>query len=544
MRWPRKRTIAIVAVVTLAAAAVLAYTLPRVMDRGTRVAAEQRWTCPMHPEVREKGPGKCPKCGMDLVLETAATVAGGLTQGQAAGAEYSSEPQRAGVQIDLRRRQLAGVRTVAAQRSELTRSVRAVGIVRYDETRLTDVNLKLEGWARKLHADYTGEFVRQGQPLLDLYSPDLLATANEYLLALSTRDAMQDSQVADARTQADRLVESARQRLLLWDIGAQDLRRLEETRRADASVTFRSPVTGYIIEKPVVEGMKVMAGQTLYRIADLSSVWIEADIYESDAPFVKTGARAAVTIDAYPDERLSGRVTYIYPFVEEKTRTIKARFAFPNPRLRLKPGMYANVELETSLGGGVTVPADAVLDSGSEQTVFVALGEGYFEPRVVRAGVRSNGQVQIVSGLKAGEHVAAGAAFFLDSESQLRAAAGGWTPPQSDAPSTTGSVGPQASIAFRVEHAPRSGDNQVGAVLKDASGAALTDATVDVLFYMPPMPSMNMPAMRAESHLAHAGGGEYRGRVSVPHAGRWDVTVTATRNGRRVAVQQTTVVTQ
>jgi Cu(I)/Ag(I) efflux system membrane fusion protein/cobalt-zinc-cadmium efflux system membrane fusion protein len=525
--------LALAATLTTVAFAVGRYAMDP--DRGHQHAAEEVWSCPMHPEVRQNGPGKCPKCGMDLVKETPATL-----KGAAPGAPETDVP-RAGVQLDTRRRQLLGVRTARVERGAIARDIRAVGIVRYDETRLSDVNLKLDGWIEKLHVEATGQAVRRGQPLLDLYSPELMATQNEYLLALSTRETMQQSTIADARIQADRLVESARRRLTLWDLPADMLQRLEQTRKADANVTFRSPVSGFVIDKPVVEGMRVTAGQTLYKIADLSAVWVEADVFESDAPFIKVGAPAAVTLDAWPGESRRGRSVYIYPFVEEKTRTLRVRFAFANPDLRLKPGMYANVEMSSSLGNGLTVPSDAVLDAGRGQIVFVAEGDGYFEPRTVSVGQRIDGRVQILTGLKEGDEVATGAAFFLDSESQLRAAAGGWdslaSPSSPDAPAAG------VSVTFTTEPSPpRSGDNTYDVRLTGSDGTAIADAQVKVTLYMPPMPSMNMPAMTSDATLTHVGGGLYRGTGNVSMAGRWDVTIAVTRDGRRLASKQTTLV--
>jgi membrane fusion protein, copper/silver efflux system len=504
------------------------------MDLEKELPADQVeiWTCPMHPEVREKGPGQCPFCGMDLVKEEpaapAATVADAATP-------------RAPIQLDARRRQMLGVRLVTVDTRPIERHIRAVGVVRYDETRLSEVNLKLDGWVSKLHVNATGQTIRRGQPLLDLYSPELIATGQEYLLALSTRDAMQSSQVPEARAQADRLVESARQRLLLWDLPAEAIDRIESTRKADGTVTLHSPSAGIVIEKPVVEGMRAAAGQTLYRIADLSRVWVEADVFESDAPFVRTGSTARVTLDAWPGEGMTGRAVYIYPFVEEQTRAIRVRFEFPNPNQRLKPGMFANVELTASLGSGVTIPTEALLDSGRERVVFVSEGDGYFQPRQVQTGHRVGDRVQITDGLAPGETIASGAAFFLDSESQLRAAAGGWeSQAAEEGPAATAEA---LSIAFRtVPDPPRSGQNTFEVDVTDPSGQPITDAQVRVVLYMPAMPSMNMPAMSSEATLAHAAGGTYRGPGRISMSGRWDVTVTVTRNGARLGSRQTTLV--
>jgi len=446
-------------------------------------------------------------------------------------------PLRGAVTIDPRRQQLIGVRIVPVRRQAIEENIRTVGQVRYDETRLADVNVKVEGWIRDLYVDYTGQPVRKGQPLFTLYSPDLMTTETEYVLALKTRDQMQQSTIPDARQRADELVASARQRLVLWDLPDEEIRKLETTRRADNVVVFRAPVGGFVLEKQALKGLHVMPGQSLYKVADLSTVWIEADAYENELPDIHLGALGSVTLDAYPEDRFSGRVIYIYPYVDEKTRTNKVRFEFGNGSGRLKPGMYANVALRARHGTGLAVPTDAVLDSGTERIVFVAQGDGMFEPRAVKVGRRLGDVVQIVEGLKEGEQVATGATFFLDSESQLRASLQGYEPP----PTTAGApvAAAKVDIAFRTDpDPPRAGDNRFEVFVKDAAGKPIDDAEVTVQLYMPAMPTMSMPAMRSEARLSPAGNGVYRGTGPVMMAGRWDATVIVSRNGQRVGTKQ------
>ena len=455
-------------------------------------------------------------------------------------AKPSTTP-RTDVSIDPRRQQLIGVRTVVAKRASLEQTVRTIGTVRYDETRFTDVNVKVEGWIRDLFVDFTGQAVRTGQPLFTLYSPDLLATENEYLLALKTRDQLQQSQIADARERADALVAAARQRLTLWDLSPEQLQALERTREPQPAVTFHSPANGFVIEKHAVKGAHVMAGQTLYKIADLSIVWVEADVYESEAPLVRLGAHATITLDGLPGERIAGRVIYIYPYVDETTRTNKVRYELANRGGRLKPGMYANVEMRGAAGSGIVVPANAVLDSGKEQIVFVAQGDGYFEPRRVKTGRRLGDRIQIVDGLKDGEQVASGATFFLDSESQLRASLQGYEAPP--APPAANAAHQTLDITFRSQpDPPKTGENQFEVMVKDPAGTPVDDADVAVQFFMAAMPTMNMPAMRNDVKLSRAGGGLYRGTGQVMMAGRWDATVTVTRGGQRLGVKRLTLV--
>jgi RND family efflux transporter MFP subunit len=452
---------------------------------------------------------------------------------------------RGEVTIDPRRQQLIGVRTVPVTRAAVTRTVRAVGAVRYDETRQADVNVKVEGWIRDLYVDYTGQAIRAGQPLFTLYSPDLLTTENEFLLALKTRDQMQQSMIPDARERAEALVASARQRLLLWDLTAEQVRDLETRRQASEALVFRAPVSGFVLEKQAVKGLHVMPGQSLYKVADVGSVWVEADVYENELADVRIGAPAAVTVDAYPGQRFNGRAIYIYPYLDEKTRTNKVRFAFANAGGRLKPGMFANVELQTRGGTGLLVPMNAVLDSGTEQLVFVAQGDGMFEPRKVKVGRRLTDTIEILDGVKDGEQVATGATFFLDSESQLRASLQGYEAQPTPSGGGTGSPGAVARLDITLRTIPdpaKTGDNQFEVVVKDASGKSIDDAEVSVQLLMPAMPTMNMPAMRNDVTLTPAGGGVYRGSGEIMMTGRWDATVTVTRGGQRLASTQVAVV--
>jgi Cu(I)/Ag(I) efflux system membrane fusion protein/cobalt-zinc-cadmium efflux system membrane fusion protein len=447
---------------------------------------------------------------------------------------------RGDVTIDPRRQQLIGVKTVSVVRQTVGQNIRATGAVRYDETKQADVNVKIEGWIRDLYVDYTGQAIQRGQPLFTLYSPDLLNTQNEYLLALKTRDQMQQSTIADARERADALVAAARQRLVAFDLPVENLQTLDETRRASDAVAFRAPVSGFVVEKTAVTGLHVMPGQSLYKISDISVVWVEADVYESELAAIKVGDGATVTVDAYPGETFRGRVIYIYPYLDDKTRTNKVRLQLTNRGGRLKPGMYANVELTSRGRWGLVVPTNAVLDSGTEQVVFVAEGDGRFQPKKVKIGRRLGDSTEILDGLKEGEQVATGATFFLDSESQLRASLQGYEA----AAAPTGAAMPAGTqITFHTVPDPaKTGDNRLEATVKDATGKPIDDAEVTVQFFMPAMPTMNMPAMKSDAKLMSAGGGVYRGNGQVMMAGRWDATVIVVRGGQRLGTKQLPVV--
>jgi len=447
---------------------------------------------------------------------------------------------RASVSLDLRRRQLIGVRTTTVTHGAIVSTLRTVAVVRAAETRLTDVNIKVEGWIRDLPTDYTGQAVARDQVLFTLYSPDLLAAEREYLLALKARDDLRGSPVPDARERSESLVSAARRRLELLDVTPEQIARLEQEREPAPTETFRSPVDGFVLEKIAVVGMHVTPGQTLYRLANLDVVWIEADTYEHDLPVVRTGATARVTLDAYPGSTFTARVIFVNPSLDPATRTAKVRFEVPNPAGRLKPGMYANVEIATPQPTGLIVPVDAVIDSGRQQLVFVDEGDGAFTPRQVKIGERGRDTVEIVSGLKEGDRLATSAAFFLDSESQLRAVGGYEAPPAS--PSSASETSRWTLTLAVQPDPPKTGDNTFTVAVKDAAGQPVSDADVSILLFMPAMPTMNMPAMRNTVKLSPASPGLYRGAGEIMMAGRWEATVTVSQHGHALGTLQTTVV--
>ena len=551
------RLVAIAAAAVLALVALAAATgrLPFAGPKPPQTQETAVWVCPMHPDVRQAEPGRCPICGMALEQQAPADQTSAHQEAHGAHAGAASPPRpsvtpppaaddpepRAPVSIDGRRQQLVGVRLVEVSQEPLTHTLRAQGIVRFDESRWTDVNVRTEGWIRTLHVDRTGDRVRRGQPLLALYSPELATVQAEYVLALRTRDAA-GAATAPSSVQAARLVDAARQRLARWDLPDEHVAALADSRDVPPVVVFRSPVSGIVMEKQAVEGMRVMPGDTLYRIVDTSVVWIEADVYEADLALVRVGQKAAAEVDAWPGDTFSGRVSWTAPTVDEATRTVKVRIELPNTGGRLKPGMFAETTLASAVPRGPVVPMDAVLDTGASQFVFVSEGDGYFEPRRVRIGRQVNGRGQVLEGLEAGEHVAASATFFIDSESQLRAALEGYKATPAPAPAAGGRRA-ALDIALRsTPDPPRAGMTAFEATVKTPDGAPVTDASVSLVLYMPAMPSMNMPAMRSEAALGHAGNGAYRGSLDVMMNGRWEATVTVTRGTERLGSKQLTLI--
>ncbi|TAL17862.1 efflux RND transporter periplasmic adaptor subunit [bacterium] len=317
---------------------------------------------------------------------------------------------------------LSGVQTAEAVRDEVARTVRTVGIVVPDETRIRRVQTKVEGWIERLYVNVTGQAVSRGQPLLSIYSPELLASQEEFLRAREAARKFGSSASPDVKSLGDELLRSARRRLELYDVPRGFIDELEKTGVPQRSVTLNSPAGGYVIAKDVFEGQKVEPGMELLSVVDLSRVWIEADLYEYEASAVKVGQEASLSLSFDPSVKLRGKVTFVNPFLSADSRTLKVRFEFPNPKIMLKPQMYADVTLSLDTSRGVVIPDSAIIDTGIRKVVFVETGKGLFEPREVRIGVRGEGRAEVLSGVGEGEKVAVKANFLLDSESRLRAA--------------------------------------------------------------------------------------------------------------------------
>jgi Cu(I)/Ag(I) efflux system membrane fusion protein len=324
----------------------------------------------------------------------------------------------AAVTIDPQRQQLIGLRTVEVVRGPVGASWRTVGKVAVDETRVHHVSLKVSGFADTVLVDFVGKTVREGEPLFTVYSPDLLSVQQEYLLALRTRKQLSGGGMDGA---GGDLVQAARRRLELWDVPSSEIERLERTGKPTKTLTIYSPMSGVVTRKDVVMGHPIAAGETLYEITDLSKVWVLADAYESDLSRIRLGTAATFTLEAYPGEVFRGRVIFVDPILDPKTRTAKVRLEFLNPKGELKPEMFGEVTLRAPTREGLRIPADAVIDSGTKKVVFVAIGEGKFQPREVRLGATSGETVEVVAGLQAGERVVTRANFLVDSESRLRA---------------------------------------------------------------------------------------------------------------------------
>ncbi|MEO8901776.1 MAG: efflux RND transporter periplasmic adaptor subunit [Polyangiaceae bacterium] len=370
-------------------------------------SAVDHYTCSMHPSVHQHGPGKCPICGMDLVPVS--------KQGQEQGV----------VLLDEARRQLIGVRTGLVTEGPMQRTFRALGHVTYDESTLTDVNLKVHGWITKLFVNETGQRVTKGQPLFLLYSPELYSAEQDFLLANPSHAAP----VSPLETDSNRgalLAKAARQRLHLLGLDNAQIDALAKSGTPSENSTILAPASGFVIEKTVVEGAAVEAGVKLFRIAALNKVWVEAEVYEGELPHVHVGQSATVTLDYVPGRSYEAKVSYIYPSLDLMTRTGRVRVELANKQLELRPGMYASVSLAGDAEARIQVPASAVVYTGPRRLVFVDLGGGRFRPEEVRVGAESNGRYEVLSGLQPGDSVATSGVFLIAAEARISTAAKYW----------------------------------------------------------------------------------------------------------------------
>lgn len=407
-------------------------------DHASKEAAPASYFCPMHPQIVSDRQGDCPICNMRLVTaelppeeaearmrEEAA--AGGAT-GQSTEVGGEGAPQGySTITINTEKQQLMGLKLVAATGEPIDATIRTVGRITPDERRIHHVHTRYEGYVEEVFADFEGKRVRAGEPLASIYSPDVLATQEEYLLAYrASKEA--EARDGEAPAYTRELLDAARRRLLLWQISPHDIETIEREGTPIRALNLFAPISGVVTARIAFHGMKVMPADALFDLVDLSRVWVVADVYEQDVSRVAEGAPATITLSHAPGRSWIGHVSYVYPTVEENTRTVKVRVEADNADGALRPGMFADVVLSGGARDAITIPDEAVLDSGLRKIVFVHTGEGRFEPREVTTGTRAGGRYEIVRGLAEGESVAASANFLLDSESRLRAAISAATP--------------------------------------------------------------------------------------------------------------------
>lgn len=481
------------------------------------------------------------------------------TQPATAGGEMAGMNMAPGTaMVSPEMQQLMGVRTTTVETKTLGRTIRTVGTVAYDESRVTHVHSKVDGWVDKLFVNTTGALVSKGQPLFSIYSPDLVATQGEYLLAKKHHESLAASSIPEIRTGASALVAASKTRLALWDISEEQLRALEQKGEAQKTLTLYAPHGGFVVKKDINEGMKVMPDKELYTIADLSSVWVNVDVYESDIPYIKVGQQADITLSYSPGESFKGRVAYSYPYLDEKTRTMKVRLEHANPGYKLKPEMYVNAEIKIAGASQLAVPEEAVLDSGTRKVVFVDKGNGHFEAKEVKLGSKMDGYFHVLSGLKEGEKIAASSAFLLDSESRLSEAMGamagmagmegtkgmeGMKDMKMGAPMKAGPMEKKIqdltlTLSTQPEKA-KAGENVLRLKITDKDGKAVQDAQV---YFNYTMAMPGMAASKADAKLSKDG--FYEAKTNLAMAGSWEVTVMVRRPGQKEIQEKFNVVTQ
>ncbi len=509
--------------------------------------------CPMHPTYRSDKPGSCPVCSMKLVPhESAATAASAPPEpgmpGTAEALPASAAPPGPGpaatsaqrIRITPERQQQIGVKFAEAAYEPAQVETRAVGRVAYDETQIAHVHTKVSGWIEDVFVDFVGASVEKGQPLFTIYSPELVSSQEEYLLALRAKGELAGSSFARVSEGSRALLDSARRRLELWDMTPAQIEALEAKGQVSRTVTVVSPVSGVVTERAAYHhGRTVTPDLDLYTIVDLSRVWVQASVYEYEVPFVKVGQAAEIALP-YDTERkgLRGRVTFIAPFVDPKTRTIQVRMEFPNPDLALRPEAFVNVSLTRDLGRRLVVPKDAVLDTGAMQYVFLDKGDGYLEPREVKAGPEVAAGRVIAKGLAHGDRVVTAANFILDSESRLKGALDAMGRPVPAEAAAESASGVTAEVTTNPSPA-KVGRNRVRALIKDASGQPIPDAVVDIRLFMPQMTGMAQVDVRAS--LKPTGGGVYVGEVEIPIAWSFDTTLTVRKAGQLLGTAEVTI---
>ena len=388
---------------------------------GKAAQGKQLYTCSMHPFIIKDKPGSCPICGMELIKKIDSAPAEGGTQ----SAEQKQQADMIGhVSLSTTQRLMANVATVEAKQGTLNKEINAVGIVQYDQTRQAKVTAWIAGRIDKLNVNSVGAYVSKDKPVAEVYSPDLVATQQEYLLAVRSRDQLKNSPIPSISQNGDGLVASAKQRLMLFGVKEGQIAAFEKDGKPNIRLPIYTPLSGIVIEKMVQQGQYVNTGEVLFNIADLSKVWVEIDVFENEVPYVRVGQQVEIRSAIEHGAVFNGRINFVYPFHDPKTHTVKARVEMPNPGSMLKPDMFVNAIIRIPLVKGIIVPVTAVIDTGKRQVVWIETSPGMFEPRDVKAGERVDDKIQILSGLKPGDKVAVSGGYLIDSESQLKGGGG------------------------------------------------------------------------------------------------------------------------
>lgn len=483
--------------------------------------------------------------GDPVVARGPAASAAPLPQGAVlAGAE----PQIGPIQISPQRMQQIGVTTAVAQMQAVDNKLSVPGNVDIDEQSLSYVQTRFAGWIQSVFANATYQYVKKGQRLFTIYSPDLVSTEQEYLLARQNQKALAPGSHEMAVQEGGWLLDAAQERMRQFGIPATVVTSIEQTGKVEREIAVESPASGFIIERNALPNAYVQPDTKLYTVADLSKVWVYANVFQDAVGRLRPGDPAQVTVDAYPGREFNGRVDQILPQVDPATRTVRVRLIFRNPDVMLKPGMYVKVDINLPFGRQLVIPASAVLQSGSRAIAFIDHGDGNLEPREIQTGPQIDDSVIVLKGLQPGDHVVSSANFLVDSEAQLQAALGSFTPPQQNGnpenakSNGSGSQHEQIKIEMTTEPStPRKGRNTVRIKLTGADGNPVDGVQVSAMFFMPAMPAMGMAAEHAAAALSAKGQGIYEGPLELPSGGTWQVTVTVQRAGAVIATTKLTV---
>ncbi|HZT73224.1 MAG TPA: efflux RND transporter periplasmic adaptor subunit [Terriglobales bacterium] len=450
--------------------------------------------------------------------------------------ESAPAPALAPLHITPQRLETIGVETGVVRRAPVEDRISAVGDVAVDERSLAYVQLRFSGWIQHVFVNATDQYVRRGEPLLTIYSPELVTTEEEYLIARRNARALATSSVPGVSAGAASLLRDAAARLEQWQVPQGEIEHLERSGQVTQALEIDAPASGYVIERNALPNMYAEPQTRLYTLASFAKVWVYAHVYQNQIAGIRPGEAAEITVDSYPGQLFRGRVDFVYPEIDPQTRTAKVRLELANPELLLKPGMYVNVVLERPLGRQILIPTSGALQTGTRSIVFVAHGGGYLEPRTVKLGQQVGDDYIVLGGLRPGEKIVTAANFLLDSESELQAALGSFAPPSPSVP-TLGAGGEQAELAFTTAPSPpRLGRDIFVARLTGPKGA-IAGAQVTATLSMAAMPQMGMPAMRVVVPLADQGSGRYQGEATLPSAGTWQVEVVARRAGLEIAEQ-------
>lgn len=471
----------------------------------------------------------------------AGNVSAKATTPQQAGSDTSAPVATplAPIQVSPERLQSIGVQYAEVKRKPVQDQIRVTGNVAIDETRLSYVQTRFSGYIDKVFADATYKYVRKGRPLFTIYSPELATAEREYLVAKQNAKNAANSTVPGVAAGFDSLLEASADRLKQWNIPQREIARLESSGQVEQEIEIDSPASGYITERNALPNLTVQPDTRLYTIADLSTVWVFAQVFQDDLGRVRVGEPASLTVDSYPGRKFYGRVDFIYPDVDMTTRTARVRLVFENPNLTLTPGMFVNAVLYVPLGDRLVIPAGGVLQTGTRQIAFVVRPDGYLEPRDVQLGPEAGDQYIVLNGLKAGERIVSSANFLIDSESQLQAALGSFVPPPPGAGGAAAMRTPPSKVELSSSpNPPRKGNNAFSVKLTTADGAAISGAQVTITFFMPAMPAMGMSAMRTEVNLSDKGNGVYEGSGQLGSGGTWQVTIVARKQGQVIASKQ------